>query len=140
MMYTNKKGFSLVEVLAAMIIAAIMLVGILQICTSSYLTLQDLKFRSSATNIAMAQIEDVKAFDYETIPIATYNPSEVVNVLIDEGNTVGAGDDTIGVMTTMVRDATVPPNQGRKIIVQVSWNFSGQAKNETMEAFVYSRR
>jgi len=140
MIHINRKGFSLVEVLAAMIIAAIMLVGILQICTSSYLTLQDLKFRSSAANIAMAQIEDIRAFGYEDIVMATYTPSEIVNVLIDEGGTIGAGDDTIGVMTTMVKEATVPPNFGRKIIVQVSWNFSGQAKNEIMEGFVYSHR
>jgi len=124
------------EIVIAMMIAAIMLVGFLQTCNSSALMLRNIKYRVSAINIAQAEIEDVKALGYDGIVMANF-PS-ITNVIIDEGPTAAGGDDVTGTVTTTVANTTSGPDNGRKIVTGITWNVLGMTMQETLETVVYS--
>ena len=130
----NKRGLTLIETMVAMIIAALILLGFLQLCSTSMVMVKNIRYRLSAINIARAGIEDVRAPGHGGIIIGTTN----VPVIIDEGSTAAAGDDIAGTMTTTARNTTSGPSNGCKIIVQVTWSVSGMAMQETLETVVYA--
>ncbi|MBL7068974.1 MAG: hypothetical protein ISS34_03880 [Candidatus Omnitrophica bacterium] len=133
----GKKGLTFAETVIAILIAAILLVGFLQACTSSALLLRNIKYRVRAVNIAQAEIEDVTALGYSGIDMSEFTGGKQVNVIIDEGVTAASGDDVIGLMTTTVEDATSGPDNGRKIVVGISWSMLGQARSELLETVIY---
>ena len=130
----DQKGLTFMEVVIAMMIAAIMLVGFLQTCNSSALMLRNIKYRVSAINLAQAEIEDVKALGYDGAVIGV----TITNVLIDEGATAAGGDDVTGTVTTTITNTTSGPDNGRKIVAQITWNVLGMVMQETLETVVYS--
>lgn len=132
----EKKGLTFMETVVAMMIAAIMLVGFLQVCNSSALMLRNIKYRVRAINIAQAEIEDVSSLGYEGINMALF--PRTVDIIIDAGPTQAANDDVRGQMTTTVRNATLGPDYGRKIIVDVSWGILGEIRQDILETVVYS--
>lgn len=134
----DKNGLTLVETVIAMVIAAVILLGFLQICSSYILALRIVKYRARAIAIAQAEIEDIKALGHEGIDVADF-PTQV-NVIIDEGLTTSFADDVLGVMTTDVNNVTSAPLNGRKIVIQVAWSIYGQDKQEVLEGLIYSNR
>lgn len=135
----KRSGLTLVESVIAMFVAAILVVGFLQACSSGALMLKNLRCRVRAINIAQAEIEDIKARGNEGIDVAIYTPFLSTPVVIDEGVTVGPIDDIAGEMRTTAMDVVSGPTNGKKIVVEVLWNFMGEAKSELLETVIYSR-
>ena len=136
----KKKGLTLVETVIAMVIAAITLVGFLQVCNTSALMLQNIKYRMRAVNIAQAELEELMALGYDGIDIAAFSSFRRTFVVIDEGLTDSADDDIIGEMRTRANEVIRPPFMGRKIFVEVSWELLGEPKSEILETLVYTHQ
>lgn len=138
--FKGKKGLTLVETVIAMMIAAITLVGFLQVCNTSAIMLQNIKYRMRAVNIAQAELEDLMSLGYDGINMGAFSPYRRTYVVIDEGLTVSTGDDIIGEMRTRVSEVIRPPFMGRKIFVEVMWELLGEPKSEILETLVYSHQ
>jgi hypothetical protein len=134
----KESGLTLVECVIAIIIGTILLVGFLQVCTTSALNLKNLRFRVNAVNIAQAELEDIISLGSEGIDEDDYTPFLSTPVVIDEGPTDLHGDDIIGDMRTYVREVTVAPLKGKKIWVTVTWNFMGSSRSELLQTVIYS--
>ncbi|MBN1871107.1 MAG: prepilin-type N-terminal cleavage/methylation domain-containing protein [Candidatus Omnitrophica bacterium] len=135
--FKRHKGITLIENVIGLLIAAIVFAGFLQVCNISSMMLQNIKFRVRAVNIAQAELEDIKSQNYDNIIISDYTPYKSTNVIIDGGPTSGSGDDVIGEMRTVVRNAINPPTSGKKVFVSVSWTLFGVVKRETAETIIY---
>lgn len=136
----NIKGLTLVETVIAIIIAAITLVGFLQVCNTASLMMTNIKYRMRAVNIAQAELEDLMASGYSNIDTALYTPYKKTYVIIDEGLSASSSDDIIGEMRTTAREVTSSPNNGKTIAVLVIWDVLGEHKREIIETLIYSRR
>jgi len=134
----GKKGFTLVEGMIAAVIAGIVLTTFLYAVSSARIMLKNLNYRLRAINIAQAEIEDVKAQGNEGIDMGDYDPFRRQRVIIDEGPTRRANDDVHAVMRTFVTEVEDPPLNGKKIVVEIRWEFMGRARMELMETVVYS--
>jgi len=132
----NKKGLTLVDTVIAMIIAAIILIGFLQICNSSMLALKNVKYRLQAMNIARAEMEAVMSDGYE--PNA--NDDNTVSIIIDEGQSASPDDDVLGEMRTIVQEVSSSPNRGNKIVIEITWAMRGQPRSEILETVVYNNQ
>ena len=133
----DNRGITLMENVIGLVIAGIVFAGFLQVCNISSIMLQNVKFRVRAVNIAQAELEGIKSRHYESIVVSDYTPYKSVNVVIDEGPTSDSGDDVMGEMRTVVRNAVNPPTSGKKIYVQVTWTLFGSVRQETAETVVY---
>lgn len=123
-----------------MLMAAIMLVGFLQVCNSAALMLQNIKYRMKAVNIAQAELEDLRALGWANIDVSEYTPYKSTNVTIDDGLTAAPEDDIAGEMRTVIKEATSGPANGLKIVITVSWNILDRPRNEILEAVIYDPR
>ena len=139
---TNRRGLTLIETVVAMIIAALILLGFLQLCSTSMVMVKNIRYRLSAINIARAEIEDIRALGYGGIdPTADRYKAPWPTVIIDEGATAAAGDDITGPRKSYVKNTNLGPLSGRngwKIIVQVEWTVSGTTMQEVLETVVYA--
>ena len=138
MLPNNKKGLTLIETLIAMSIAAAIMLGFFQLCSTFMVMVKNSRYRVSAINIARAEIEDVRANGYAGITMADFPKNSAI--IIDEGTDSGAGDDMAGVMTTTVKDTTNGPISGRKIIVELTWVTSNTNMQETLETVIYAHQ
>lgn len=138
MLPNNKKGLTLVETLIAMSIAAAIMLGFFQLCSTFMIMVKNSRYRVSAINVARAEVEDVRANGYAGIAMADFPRNSAI--IIDDGTDPGAADDLTGTMTTSVKNTTSGPISGRKIIVQVSWVTSNTNMQETLETVVYAHQ
>jgi len=116
-----------------------MLVGFLQVCTTSALNLKNLRFRVNAVNIAQAELEEIVALGSDGIDAVVLTPYVLsANVVIDEGPTGLPGDDLLGHMRLHIQEVAAAPLKGKKIWVTVTWNFMGSARTEMLQTAIYS--
>ncbi len=130
----NNKGVTLIEAVIAILIAAITLTGFLQVCSMSAFILQSIKYRMRAVNIAQAEIEDLKAETYSDIVSGVYQ----TDIIIDEGPSSSSDDDIVGQLQTTIKNVTNAPLQGKKVIIEVSWELLGESKRDILETVIYS--
>lgn len=136
----RKNGFTLIETIIAVLIAGSTFIGFLLVCNMSSIMLKDIKSRVRAINIIQAELEGIKALNYDEIDVANFTPYKAVNVIIDYGPTSSPDDDLIGEMRTTIRNAANPPLEGKKIVAEITWQTLGEGKQEIMETVVYSRQ
>lgn len=134
----NKRGVTLLENIIAVLVTGLVFGGFLQICHVSALMLTSAHFRMAAVNIAQAEIEDLKAIDFDNISVSTFTPYRSTSVILDDGPTSSADDDIIGEMRTAVRDTVNNPTNGKKVAVEVLWTAFGQSKQEIVETVIYA--
>jgi len=132
----NRRGFTLVEAVAAIMIVVIVLLVFLELCSLSMITVKKIRHKLCAINIARAEIEDVRALGYGGMTVGTTD----TNVTIDEGLITDSSDDITGTITTIIKNTTSGPSNGRKVIVQIAWTASGTAMQETLETVVYTHQ
>jgi len=116
----SKKGFTLIELMVAIVILAIAAIGIFQAFTTSFQAMADAKDRTVATNIAQKKLEEVKnkLVDYPYYNIATQEINDKTYTII--------------VVTNSIEDNL------EKVYVTVSWtNRKGNEKNVQLETLVY---
>lgn len=135
----KRKGVTLIDVVVAMFIAAIMLVGFLQVCNSAAYMLKNMKYRVSAINWAREWVEDeIETRTYAQIVTAMANNQFTQEAVeIDEGPTSAVGDEIQGIITPTLTQVGGAPTRGVKVMVQVAWNMLGQARQEIIETVVY---
>ncbi len=110
---SNLKGFSLIELMVAVIILAIAVLGIFLAFNSGWMGMADARDRTVATNYAREAMEDVKNMDFEKVITTTKSVTDAnkkyrvdVNVSLEDPNlkkvlTVVSWKDRKGISKTV---------------------------------------
>jgi len=126
----NGKGFTLVEIMIAMLLLVIALVGLASV-TVSVIKGNDLsRMVTTATTLAKDKMEELKNLSttgagYDALPAIGSETKE----------TIYTRDWTVGAV-----GATAPDNDTtkmKKITVTVTWTWNGQSHNATLNAIVF---
>ncbi len=119
---SNLKGFSLIELMVAVVILAIALIGIFLAFNSSWMGMADARDRTVATNYAQEILEDIKNKPFEKI----HNESK--SQISD---------------TKFYRTISLNPNTNpntKEVTAQVTWdNWRGSEKNVEVSTLIYSQ-
>ena len=70
----SKRGFSLVELMVAVAILAMVSIGIFQAFSTGFMGMTDAKYRTIANNIAQKILEEVKSKNWPLYYSATLDP------------------------------------------------------------------
>jgi type II secretion system protein I len=117
----SQKGFTLIEIMVALAILAIVALGIFTAYTTSFQAMADSKYRTVATNIAQKKLEEIKnsvsvAFPYYSI----------------ENQEISEKTYTIVMATNSIEDNL------EQVYVTVSWkDRNGNEKNVQLETLIY---
>jgi len=115
----SKNGFSLIELMVAVIILAIAVLGIFLAFSNSWMGMANARDRTVATNYAREAMENVKNMDFEKIITTTKSVTDAnkkyrvdVNVSLEETNlkkilTVVSWKDTKGISKTVETTMTI---------------------------------
>ena len=118
---SNLSGFSLIELMVAVIILAIALIGIFLAFNSGWMGMADARDRTVATNYAQAILEDIKNTPFEKIH------SESTSQI----------DDTK--FSRNINSININPNV-KEVTAQVTWkNWRGSEKNVEASTLIYSQ-
>lgn len=132
-----KTGFTLVEVLMAMFIAMVGLVGLFQMFSFGYFRLKTTKNHLSAIHCCQDKMELILSLDYSTI-VSLYGPGVTESVTIDYGEDLSSeDDDLVGQREVQLTDWLVGLDTvGKEISVTVSWHYRGKDLSEAMVSAV----
>jgi prepilin-type N-terminal cleavage/methylation domain-containing protein len=90
---SNLKGFSLIELMVAVVILSIALIGIFLAFSSGWMGMANARDRTVATNYAREEMEDIKNMDFELITNVNLGVAEIIEgkfnrvvTVIDEHN------------------------------------------------------
>jgi len=75
---SNLKGFSLIELMVAVVILAIALIGIFLAFNSGWMGMANARDRTVATNYAREEMEDIKNMDFELITNENLGIAEII--------------------------------------------------------------
>ena len=115
----NPSGFSLIELMVAVVILVIVVFGLFQAFTTAFQTLNDAKDRTMATNYAQQVLEDYKNTHFEKIK-AFSAPIEG---------------------TKFTQNVSIPPGNEnlKKVIVEISWpGRNNISKNVSVSTLIYN--
>ena len=112
---SNKKGFTLVEVLISAVILGIVIISLLNIFVLSKIGSAKAKHRMKAMNLLRAEMEEIKVQDYSVIDGWIVSPRSNKN---DVDNTIGTDELLNDVITTSV----VLANNNLEVTVEITWD------------------
>ena len=112
---SNKKGFTLVEVLISAVILGIVIISLLNIFVLSKIGSAKAKHRMKAMNLLRAEMEEIKVQDYSVIDGWIDNPRSDKN---NVDNPIGTDELLNDVITTSV----VLANNNLKVTVEITWD------------------
>ncbi len=123
---SNPKGFSLIELMVAVTILAIAILGIFQAYSVGFMGMADARDRTVATNYLQEMIEDFKNMDFNQVK------SEPITLIPDTKFSRGAYilnlEEIDGVVTL------------KKVITQVRWmDRKGNIKTEKASTILYNK-
>jgi len=119
---SNLSGFSLIELMVAVVILAIALVGIFLAFSSGWMGMADARDRTVATNYAQEILEDIKNTLFEKIHNET---------------TSQIGDTKF--YRSIILNPIINPNI-KEVTAQVTWtNWRGSVKNVEASTLIYSQ-
>jgi len=119
---SNLKGFSLIELMVAVVILAIAIFGIFNAFSSGWMGMADSRDRTVATNYAQEILEDIKNTPFEKIHSESTSPI----------------DDT-KFYRSISLNPIINPNI-KEVTAQVTWtNWRGSVKNVEASTLIYSQ-
>lgn len=129
----RSRGFSLIEVMIAVLVVSIGFVATVQLITTMYVFNKLEEERAQAHQILAHELEKMR-LDL----ISRIRPSEVVTIW-DGGTPDDPSDDLNGTLEITMRDAsgtliTTPPTTGERVQIEsmITWNPGGRLNNRTL--------
>ncbi len=122
----NLNGFTMIELMVAVAILAMAVLGILQAYSVSFMGMADARDRTVATNFAREAMENVKNMDFELIIITDEENPGVPEILNGKFNRL---------VTVVVENDDL-----KKVTTTVSWmNRKEEEKTVTIETLIYNK-
>ena len=125
---SNRKGFSLIELMVAVVILAMAIFGIFHAYSVGFMGMADARDRTVATNLAQKKIEDIKNTPFSNIADSSTTTEEISGKiltidLISINSTVGENNDS----------------NLKEVTVTVSWfDRNGNQKNVVTKTLIYN--
>jgi prepilin-type N-terminal cleavage/methylation domain-containing protein len=125
---SNRKGFSLIELMFAVVILAIVIFGIFHAYSVCFMGMTYARDRTVATNLAQKKIEDIKNTPFGNIADSSTTTEEISGKiltidLISINSTVGENNDS----------------NLKEVTVTVSWfDRNGNQKNVVTKTLIYN--
>jgi prepilin-type N-terminal cleavage/methylation domain-containing protein len=111
----SKKGFSLIELMVAVIILAIAVLGIFLAFSSGWMGMANARDRTVATNFAREAMENVKNMDFDSVTNVNLGTAESVGAKFTRVITVNTESDNLKEINTKVFWTN---NQGQYVDVE----------------------
>ena len=125
---SNSKGFSLIELMVAVVILVTVILGMFHAYTVCFIGMTNARDRTVATNLAQKKIEDIKNTPFDNIADSSITTEEIsgkiltIN-LISINSTVGENNDS----------------NLKEVTVTVSWfDRNENQKNVVTETLIYN--
>ncbi len=119
----RRRGFSLIEVMIAMVILGIILMTLISVFIYGYNVISKSKQLAIATQVCQAEIERIRGLTFESLSglSSTFSDPKLTSLINGQGVRVvgtGAGADM------------------KKLTVSVSWTFRGQPLRKDVVTFI----
>jgi type II secretory pathway pseudopilin PulG len=124
----NQQGTSLVDALAAMVILAIGLVGVIGCLTMALQTDQKAKYMEKATATAQDTVEMMRSQGFGNITTAEFPPTDTVSNL-------PSGTQTIAITYPYNGNANL-----KKVVVTISWHSTNNSTSHVSLVTVVTNR
>ena len=126
---SNLNGFSLIELMVAVVILALAIFGIFQAFSTSFQGMADARDRTVATNLAQEKIEGIK-----NIPFADIN----TYITDNNGTTVISGKEfTINIVSVNYEEEA--DDNLKRVTTKISWSDrNGNSKEVVTETLIYN--
>ena len=98
----NYSGFSLIELMVAVVILSMVIFGIFQAYSAGFMGMADARDRTVATNYAQEAMEDVKNMDFELITNENLSTPEIIDGKFNRVVTISDEYDNLKKITTRV--------------------------------------
>lgn len=128
-MRIQKQGLTLVELMVAVAILGLLVMGLMQVYPSCVLLTEQSRHRAMAGNLAQAELD--RLFSTPYVQIAAGNTNQAV--------TIDPVTNLVGNMNTnIITVVQIAGNNDCKVIVTVAWNDHGRPMNEILESIITS--
>jgi len=132
-MAIRKNGFTLVEIMVAIFILVIALLGLISVTVMVVKGNAFSKTMTTATTLAKDKMEQLKNTGYSSLVPGTYTDYARVDSTVEATQTTG----TVYTRTWTVPDPDNPPPPNMKTIrVKVQWNWQSAPHNVTLRTIV----
>ena len=126
---SNLKGFSLIELMVAVVILALAIFGIFQAYSTGFMGMADARDITVATNYAREAMEDIKN-----------KPFEIIEIIGEIRTPINENKGKFSILATVQNQSidTAEKTDLQKVITTVSWeNRKGETKEVKLEMLVY---
>jgi len=99
---SNLSGFSLIELMVAVVILSMVIFGIFQAYSAGFMGMADARDRTVATNYAQEAMEDIKNMDFELITNENLSTPEIIDGKFNRVVTISDEHNNLKKITTRV--------------------------------------
>ncbi|MCK4309463.1 MAG: prepilin-type N-terminal cleavage/methylation domain-containing protein [Candidatus Atribacteria bacterium] len=129
---SNLNGFTMIELMVAVAILAMAILGILQAYSVGFMGMADARDRTVATNFAREAMENVKNMDFELIIITDEENPSVPEILNGKFNRL------VTVAKQIIDEVEIL--ELKKVTTEVNWlDRNGNLKKVVIETLIYNK-